>query len=103
MPTPPPPTGFPTRWSPRYAIRLAPDLEAATFTGDVRIEADGPTEIDTITLHGAELGVTSADIVSQGTANRPRRGDEEAEQIVLSLPPRWGRDHHHRRRPSPGS
>lgn len=71
----------------RYAIRLTPDLEAATFAGEVRIEATAHQEIATITLHGAELAVTSADIVSHGTAQPAKAQlDEAAEQIVLSLP-----------------
>jgi puromycin-sensitive aminopeptidase len=71
----------------RYALRLAPDLEAATFTGEVRIEATAHAEIATITLHGAELAVTSADVVSAGTAQPASASvDEKAEHIVLSLP-----------------
>ena len=40
----------------RYALRLAPDLEAATFTGEVRIEATAHAEVATITLHGTLSG-----------------------------------------------
>ncbi|HEX3981445.1 MAG TPA: M1 family metallopeptidase, partial [Acidimicrobiales bacterium] len=71
----------------RYALRLAPDLAAATFTGEVRIEATAHAEIASITLHGAELAVTSADVVASGTA-QPAAAvvDEESEHIVLSLP-----------------
>jgi puromycin-sensitive aminopeptidase len=71
----------------RYALRLAPDLEAATFTGEVRIEATAHAEVATITLHGAELAVTSADVVTAGTAQPASAAvDDEAEHIVLSLP-----------------
>ena len=71
----------------RYALRLAPDLVAATFAGEVRIEATAQAEISTVTLHGAELAVTSADLVAGGTAQPAAAAvDDEAEHIVLTLP-----------------
>ncbi|HXQ62711.1 MAG TPA: M1 family metallopeptidase [Acidimicrobiales bacterium] len=69
----------------RYQLRLAPDLDAATFSGDVRIDATAHDQVTTIALHGAELTVTSAEVVVDG---RPLPAtatvDEVTERIVLS-------------------
>ena len=70
----------------RYEIRLAPDLEAATFTGEVSIEAAAREPVTTIALHGAELVVTSAAVVVDGTALPTTATlDEASERIILSL------------------
>ncbi|MGH9017747.1 MAG: M1 family metallopeptidase [Acidimicrobiales bacterium] len=70
----------------RYELRLAPDLDAATFGGDVRIEAAAHQEVSSITLHGVELTVTSARVVSGGaTTSASVTPDEESEQIALAL------------------
>ncbi|HXQ60455.1 MAG TPA: M1 family metallopeptidase, partial [Acidimicrobiales bacterium] len=70
----------------RYDLRLAPDLEAATFEGDVRIEATAHDAVTSIALHGAELTVTSAEVVVDGsTVPATVAADETAERIVLSL------------------
>jgi puromycin-sensitive aminopeptidase len=70
----------------RYEIRLAPDLEAATFSGDVLIEATAHEAITTIVLHGAELAVTSAEVEVGGTAHPATATvDDESEQITLSV------------------
>ncbi|HXQ43114.1 MAG TPA: M1 family metallopeptidase [Acidimicrobiales bacterium] len=69
----------------RYEIRLAPDLEAAAFSGDVRIEAAAHDRVTSIALHGAELAVTSAEITSDGTVVAATAAvDEEAERILLT-------------------
>ena len=71
----------------RYQLRLAPDLEAATFDGDVRIEATAHEPVASIVLHGAELAVTSAEVVVDGsTTTATASVDETSERIVLSLP-----------------
>jgi puromycin-sensitive aminopeptidase len=70
----------------RYQLRLAPDLGAATFSGDVRIDATLHQAVTTIALHGAELAVTSAELVVDGrTLTAGITLDEPAEQIVLAL------------------
>src|SRR5207249_291017 len=38
-----------------YAIRIAPDLQNETFSGDVTIDVDVKEPIDTITLHAVDL------------------------------------------------
>ena len=44
----------------RYELRLAPDLETSTFTGEVRIEATVHETVDAVVLHAAELIIDSA-------------------------------------------
>jgi puromycin-sensitive aminopeptidase len=71
----------------RYQLRLAPDLVAATFDGDVRIEATAHEPVTTIALHGAELAVTAAEVLVDGeSVPATATVDEAAERIVLSLP-----------------
>ncbi len=71
----------------RYEIRLAPDLDTATFSGEVRVEAVAHEPVTTIALHGAELTITSSRVVVDG-APLPATAavDEGAERVVLSLP-----------------
>jgi puromycin-sensitive aminopeptidase len=70
----------------RYELRLAPDLEAATFSGDVRIEATAHETVTTIALHGAELAAASAEVLIDGAVVTATISlDEAAERIVLAL------------------
>jgi puromycin-sensitive aminopeptidase len=70
----------------RYELGLTPDLDAATFSGTVRIEATAHEAVTTIALHGTELAVTSAQVVEDGTAQPAAAAlDEESERITLSL------------------
>src|SRR5580692_5181799 len=70
----------------RYDLRLAPDLDAATFTGDVTIEATAHESLTTIRLHGAELAVTSASVLVDGSIVAATAAlDETSEQILLTL------------------
>ena len=71
----------------RYDLRLAPDLESATFTGAVRIETVAEAPVTVIDLHGAELSVTQA-TVSAGaeTVSATATIDEATERITLALP-----------------
>jgi len=69
----------------RYALRLAPDLEAATFAGEVRIEARVHEPVTEIVLNAAELAVRGARLERDGRpdlALHPQL-DEEAERVVL--------------------
>ena len=69
----------------RYELRLAPDLETATFTGEVAIEATAHEPVTSIALHGAELAVTSAEVIGDGTAVTATASvDEASERITLS-------------------
>jgi puromycin-sensitive aminopeptidase len=70
----------------RYELHLAPDLEGATFSGDVRIEAVAHESLTTIALHGAELAVTSAEVRSDATTVTATAAvDEPSERILLAL------------------
>jgi len=68
----------------RYDLHLAPDLDAATFTGEVRITGVLHEPVSQLVLHAAELAVESAEIVAGGP---PRHAaavvDEAAERLVL--------------------
>jgi len=70
----------------RYEIRLAPDLAAATFAGEVRIDATAHESVTTIALHGAELAVTAAEVTTAGAVVAVSAAvDEDTERILLSL------------------
>jgi len=70
----------------RYEIRLAPDLAAATFAGEVVIESIAHEPVTTIALHGAELAVTSAEVVVDGTPRLATAAvHSDSERIVLTL------------------
>ena len=77
----------------RYALRLTPDLDNATFTGEVHIEVLVHDAVDEIVLHAAELTVDSANLEPGGAERQTLtvRIDEESERLVLtpesSLPP----------------
>ena len=61
----------------RYELRLAPDLAAATFTGEVRIALDiGDADDDRIVLHAVELTVEAARLEGDARA---------AEELVVAL------------------
>ena len=71
----------------RYEIRLVPDLAAATFAGQVRIEAVAHEAVTSIALHGAELRRRPTPSSSGGT--------------TLPAPPPWTRSPNASRSPSP--
>jgi puromycin-sensitive aminopeptidase len=84
---------LPTTVAPRhYRLVLTPDLEAATFTGDVEIDITIGEPIDSIVLNAAELVITFAEL----TAQNPDDGyaltpgdivlDEVEERAVLTFP-----------------
>jgi puromycin-sensitive aminopeptidase len=70
----------------RYALRLAPDLERASFTGEVHIEVLIHEAVSEIVLHGAELTVRSARIEPAGGGPQPLavRIDGDAERLALT-------------------
>ena len=70
----------------RYALRLTPDLEAATFTGEVHIEVQVHEAVDEIVLNAAELTIASATLEPGGGERQSLslRVDEGTERLVLS-------------------
>ncbi len=86
----------------RYDLRLAPDLEGATFDGRVVITADATEPVDRIALHAAELTITAAAVAAghrapsgdPGAADDPDlpgpaagvETDEAGERVTLVLP-----------------
>jgi puromycin-sensitive aminopeptidase len=72
----------------RYDLRLEPDLEAATFSGDLTITVDVREPVTEILLNAAELAIQSAAIAQNGGA--PVHGsvslDEAAERARLVFP-----------------
>ncbi|HUC36697.1 MAG TPA: M1 family aminopeptidase [Acidimicrobiales bacterium] len=72
----------------RYELRLAPDLESATFTGEVRIEATAHESLSEVLLNAAELTVLSAEVVagdSKALAAEVRL-DPDRERVALRSP-----------------
>jgi puromycin-sensitive aminopeptidase len=71
----------------RYELRLVPDLDTATFVGEVAIEVVVHEAVRAVVLHAAELTLASATVVSGG--GRVQRARPvlvpEAEQLVLEL------------------
>jgi len=72
----------------RYELRLAPDLDAATFDGEVRIAAVATERVTQIVLNAAELTVSSATVGPRGKdpATPAVEQDPDAERITLHLP-----------------
>lgn len=72
----------------RYDLRLDPDLDKASFLGDLRITAHALDQVERIELHAAELEVTTAAVRSgSGEAVDARiELDPGTERLVLHLP-----------------
>jgi len=70
----------------RYALRLAPDLDEATFTGEVHIEVQVHEVVSEIVLHAAELTIDSARLDAGGGERRSLavRTDETSERLILT-------------------
>ncbi|HEY5024266.1 MAG TPA: M1 family metallopeptidase [Acidimicrobiales bacterium] len=70
----------------RYALRLTPDLDNATFTGEVHIEVLVHEAVDRIFLHAAELTVHSARVEPGGGERQTLSADidETSERLVLT-------------------
>ena len=77
----------------RYVLRLAPDLESATFTGEETIEIEIVEPTDSIMMNAAELEVTDATITpgwaSDGASIESVAGmiefDEDLERIRFNF------------------
>jgi len=71
----------------RYDLRLAPDLDAARFTGEVRIEAVAHEWVSEIALHGVDLSVSAAAVSADGGPARTASVDPDPgrERLVLGL------------------
>jgi len=69
-----------------YAIELAPDLEAATFTGTVAIDVDVEEPVDSITLNAAELSINSARLIAASgePIELDSQLDAESERLMLT-------------------
>jgi puromycin-sensitive aminopeptidase len=80
---------LPTTVLPRhYRLTLAPDLEAATFSGDVDIELSVESATSSIVLNAAELEIASAILSPGGGADRAAASitvDEDEERAVLEF------------------
>jgi len=70
-----------------YALRLAPDLEAGTFTGAVAITADVADEVDEVVLNAAELTIDEAWLENPEGIRRNATVtfDAESERATLAL------------------
>ncbi|HXQ90497.1 MAG TPA: M1 family metallopeptidase [Acidimicrobiales bacterium] len=70
----------------RYALRLAPDLGQATFTGEVHIEVQVHEAVRDIVLHAAELTIHGASLEPGGAERQALavRIDEGAERLILT-------------------
>ena len=49
-----------------YRLKIAPDLDAATFDGTVSIDAETTEGTNSITIHAVDLTITSADTAAMG-------------------------------------
>jgi puromycin-sensitive aminopeptidase len=71
----------------RYALRLAPDLAAATFSGEVHIEVEIKEQVAEIVLHAAELDIDRATVEPDGgkTITGRVRPDVASERVTIAL------------------
>ncbi|MDQ3147803.1 MAG: M1 family metallopeptidase, partial [Actinomycetota bacterium] len=71
----------------RYELRMAPDLDAATFAGEVGVDVDVVEAVDEVVLNAVGLDVDEAWLLD-GTGARldaDPRTDAEAERLTLTL------------------
>ncbi len=71
-----------------YRLRLVPDLDAATFTGEVQIDLDVREATDTIVLNAAELELEAPAITARGGSEVTGTVelDEQLERATISFP-----------------
>jgi puromycin-sensitive aminopeptidase len=71
----------------RYELRLAPDLEAARFRGEVRIDALVHEPVREIAMHAVDLQVSSATVAGAGGPARAATvvADPGRERVLLQL------------------
>ncbi len=73
----------------RYELELAPDLDAATFRGEVTIELEVVEPTDTVTLHAVDLRIDAAWVTVDGRhLDASPELHPEVERLVLQLPDR---------------
>jgi puromycin-sensitive aminopeptidase len=72
----------------RYSLHLVPDLEAATFAGDVDIDVVVRAPVTEIILNAAELAVSRAQFSREGSGplDLVVHTDEETERLTLRVP-----------------
>jgi puromycin-sensitive aminopeptidase len=71
----------------RYELRLSPDLDSATFSGEVLVELTVHEPVTDIVLHAAELSIDEAELRRAGRGYALGvRLDEGEERLVLSAP-----------------
>ena len=84
-------------WTPsRYELTLSPDLDAATFTGEERVDVVVHEAVTEVVLNAADLQIHSAelDLRDEGhplTAPSPSTTDEQRATIALDGAARPGR------------
>ena len=71
----------------RYEVELAPDLEAASFTGEVAIEVEVIEAVGEIVLNAADLEIDDASVESPAgpVAVAAVRPEPDTERLVLVL------------------
>jgi len=70
----------------RYELRLAPDLDAARFTGTLLLEAEAPSSLTKVIMNAAELAIYRARVapLREGPWQEAAAElDEERERLVL--------------------
>ena len=69
----------------RYDLELRPDLDAATFAGEVHIEVDVLTATTRLVLHAVDLEIDSAWISSGGERlDTTHEFDTDLERVTLT-------------------
>ncbi len=69
-----------------YRLEIAPDLEEATFTGTVSIDAETAEATDSITLHAVDLTITTAQITQSGaTRQADVTADADTETVTMRV------------------
>ena len=69
-----------------YRLKIAPDLDAATFDGTVSIDAETTEGTNSITIHAVDLTITSADISQGGTTQAADVSiDADTETVTLRV------------------
>ncbi len=69
----------------RYELRVAPDLEAARFAGEVRIEIDVLEAVERVVMHAAELDVFDASLAHGWTSDGGEAEDAESFSLGVEL------------------
>ena len=70
----------------RYDLVIRPDLDAATFTGSVRIDCEVVTSVTEIVLHAREIEVTLTGVeVGEEPVSATLAADPATERLVIDL------------------